>query len=170
MKIWLTTILFCLSALLLQAHNTITIRDLYEQASLTEEKAELLLKLTTNANETNPILLGYKGAANMIMAKYKLLPTTKLSYFNEGKKILEKAIKSAPNNVELHYIRLSIQLNIPSFLGYSSQINSDKKILIQHIKSNPLSAKSDLEKRIINFLLSNKQCTKDELSIDKKHE
>lgn len=170
MKIWQTTILFCLCSLVLQANNIIAIRNLFEQASHIEEQATLLLKLTSNANETNIVLFGYKGASNMIMAKYKLLPTTKLSYFNEGKKILEKAIKLAPNNVELHYLRLSIQLNIPSFLGYSSHIDSDKKILIQHIKSNTLSATSDLEKRIINFLLSNKLCTKHELSIDKKHE
>ena len=136
---------------------------MYESASLNEQKAQLLLKLTHEANETNAVLLGYKGAVHMAMAKHSLFPTTKLAYFQEGKKILEKAIKLAPHNIELRYIRLTIQLNIPSFLGYAHQIQHDKNMLVQHIKTNPLSANFDLEKRIIAFLLSSKQCTKSEL-------
>jgi hypothetical protein len=170
MKTWITILICSLSVSLLHASNLLVIRDLYEHAAINEDKAKQLLKLTENANETNAVLLGYQGAGYMTLANHSMLPTTKLAYFQKGKKILEMALKTAPNNLELHYIRLTIQLNIPSFLGYSNQIKLDKKILLQHIKTNPLSATFDLEKRIIAFLLSSKQCTKEELSMHNKHE
>ena len=56
-----------------------------------------------------------------------------MSYFNGGKKLLEKQIKSDPNNTELRFIRLCIQYYIPDYLGYKSNIEEDKNFLVANL-------------------------------------
>ena len=65
----------------------------------------------------------------MIMAKYYLNPYSKLSSFSEGKSFLESSIEKDTANVELRYLRLTIQNNAPSFLGYKSKVDDDRNFL-----------------------------------------
>lgn len=110
-------------------HN---VRSLYQKAA-TEEKAceKLVNLLESNDAKQHPLLLGYKGSATMMMANYVVNPFTKLSYFEEGKNMLEKAIKDDSENVELRFLRYAAQTNAPSFLGYDEHIASDKEFLLQ---------------------------------------
>ena len=128
-----------------------TIRNMFEQASVNEVSANKLLALLNAEPNLSPTLLGYKGSTIAMEAKYTVNPLKKLKYFNEGKSLLEKAIKSEPQNIELRYLRLAIQTNIPTFLNYSKNIDSDKILLLGAIKSK-LILDEDLLKKIIYFL------------------
>jgi hypothetical protein len=70
----------------------------------------------------------------MALAKYMYNPLAKLSAFNVGKKGLEAALSMDSSSIEVRYIRLTIQDNVPSILGYSGNIKSDRRFLIQHLK------------------------------------
>ena len=85
----------------------------------------------------------------MMIANYVLNPFTKLSYFNKGKKLLEQAIETAPANAELRFLRFAIQANIPSFLGYNSNIGEDKNLLM---KSVAPMADAQLRQLIVPYL------------------
>lgn len=76
-------------------------------------------------------------------------PISKLKTFNEGKKNLESAIKKEPYNPEIRFIRLSIQKNIPSFLGYKENIENDTEFL----KKEKSKLESNLLLRHIETLL-----------------
>jgi len=97
-----------------------------------------------------PINLGYLGGLQTIWANHVFNPINKLKTFKEGKNNIEKAIKLDPENVELRFIRLSIQKNAPSFLGYNSNINSDKEF----IKSNQKTISSAIVRNNINELFA----------------
>lgn len=112
------------------------IRDLYVRAAQNEKSCEELLKSLESYNENNnPLYAGYKAAATMLMAKYVFNPISKLNYFKKGKNLLEKTIGKDPNNIELRFIRHTIQLNAPSFLNYNAQLKNDRTFLIQHTGS-----------------------------------
>ncbi|WP_099371356.1 hypothetical protein [Sphingobacterium sp. 1.A.5] len=98
----------------------------------------------------SPINLGYLGGLQTIWANHVFNPINKLKTFKEGKNNIEKAIKLDPEKVELRFIRLSIQKNAPSFLGYNSNINSDKEF----IKSNQKAISSAIVRNNINELFS----------------
>jgi hypothetical protein len=127
-----------------------SLRSLYQEASKDEAKANKLLVIADKNSSNNSVFYGYKGAAKIIMAEYAFNPYTKWNLFNEGKDILESAIASDVNNVELTYLRLTIQMNAPNFLGYKSNIDSDKKFLKENI--NGLNDK-ELQSIIKNYLL-----------------
>lgn len=73
---------------------------------------------------------GYRAVAVMKRAKYAFWPLSKLAYFREGKANLEKLIRLNPDNIELRFQRILVQTQIPSFLGYSSDIDTDMKTLL----------------------------------------
>jgi len=94
--------------------------------------------------KSNNKALGYLGAYTMIKANHQLNPIKKLASFNDGKKLLEKAIQQAPNDVELRYVRYAIQISIPKFLGYNTDIVQDKKILKEFKATEDVSLQKDI--------------------------
>ena len=88
--------------------------------------------------ENNPesnVHLAYLGAFQTIWAKHILNPINKLSTFNKGKENIDKAAKLSPNNVEIVFIRHSIQKNCPGFLGYRDNLKEDEKFLLKNRNS-----------------------------------
>ena len=97
----------------------------------------------------DPLLLGYLGALQVIGANHTRNPFTKFSTFVKGKRNMEKAVKADPGNVELRFIRLSIQLHCPGFLGYNGAIAGDR----QYIKDNLHAIQSAIVKEMCIKLL-----------------
>ena len=84
------------------------------------------------ANTSNPVFLAYLGAYQTIWANHVINPFSKLSTFNKGKKNLQKAVSLDGDNVEIRFLRYSIQKNAPKFLGYSDNLTEDKKFIESH--------------------------------------
>ena len=140
--------------------NVIEIRNLYEVAANSKSANAKLINLLAEVKTSNSLLTGYKGAAIMMEANHVFNPITKLSRFKKGKQLLEYAIKSDGANVELRYIRLTIQTNVPSILGYSSAIEIDKKIILSQLE---LLKDKDLRNRMISYLTRANVCNSEEL-------
>ena len=95
-------------------------------------------------NKENVKAMGYLGAFTMIKANHQLNPIKKLGSFNDGKKLLEKAIAHSPNDIELRYVRYAIQISIPKFLGYNAEISEDKKMLQDFKTTKDVSLQKDI--------------------------
>ncbi|MES2446698.1 MAG: hypothetical protein V4546_05920 [Bacteroidota bacterium] len=138
-----------------------TLRKLYYEAAENKTAVKKLSALLAKVNDnSDAILIGYRGATEMMEAKYAFNPVTKLSRFNKGKNYLEKAIKKEPKQAELRFIRFSIQTNLPSFLGYNDHIKIDKDVLINSIVKID---DKQLKNNIIEYLIISKQCNQEEI-------
>ncbi|MDP4283450.1 MAG: hypothetical protein Q8891_03430 [Bacteroidota bacterium] len=126
------------------------LRLLYRDAAQNEQTCrELKNILLNNKEKPDPLLLGYKASATMMMAGYVFNPLTKLSYFKKGRGMLQRAIHADEKNVELRFLRFNIQTHIPFFLGYHSNIETDKIFLLNEI---PQLADFSLKNWIISDL------------------
>jgi hypothetical protein len=96
----------------------------------------------------------YLGAAKALMAEVVSNPYSKLSYFNDGKELIDEAINMDPKNAELRYLRFMIQQNTPDFLNYSDDINVDFAILKTEMKNS--TNKSTWMKELSQYLETNK--------------
>lgn len=114
---------------------------------------ELCFKMIEDckSKKNKPIYLGYLGGFQALSAKHVLAPWAKLKSFNEGKQNINQAIIQEPQNVELRYIRLSIQKNAPVFLTYRNEMESDTKF----IKENLCQIKDKVVLRNIAKLINN---------------
>lgn len=97
----------------------------------------------------NNLLLGYKGAVELGMARHHPNPFKKMGYFGDGKELLEKSISIDPENIELRFLRLTIQTNLPTFLGYSDEKENDKAYVLNHLEEAPSET---FKTRVRNFI------------------
>lgn len=112
------------------------VRAEYRAAADNQEKAEKLYNELTTITETDDALLvAYKGATATLMAKDAKVVKIKTTYFKEGKKLIEQAIAAVPENVELRYIRLSVQENAPKIVRYKKEIPEDKQFILENYTS-----------------------------------
>ena len=106
------------------------IRSDFHAGKTTQEKLEKIIG--NQSYENSPLTSAYKGLCETMMAEYVYLPTSKLKYFNRGKKKIDQAVSQDSGDPELRYIRMMVQLNAPSFLGYNGKIEEDLKIFIKN--------------------------------------
>lgn len=116
-------------------------------------------KFASVKNSGNPLLTGYKGAVSVAMSKHGKAAKEKLAYFNEGKKLIESSILEDNKNVELRFIRFTIQTNVPPALKYNKEIANDKKYIIDNLAS---VKNSGVRSRIKEYMLQYKDITTEE--------
>lgn len=90
----------------------------------------------TDISKSN-LLLGYKGAVELGMARHDANVFKKMGWFGDGKENLEKSIKNDPQNIELRFLRLTIQANLPEFLGYNENKEKDKAFVLENLAKAP---------------------------------
>jgi hypothetical protein len=133
------------------------IRQLYERSVRDEKTCEKLIGMLEPYNETNnPVYAGYKAGATMIMAKHVFNPFSKFSYFKKGKALLEKAIAKSSSDVELRFLRFTIQTNLPRFLDYHGHISADKAFII---KAFPKVTDTGLRQKITDYVKTSDDLT-----------
>lgn len=129
------------------------IRKLYSSMVISEGNAkEFASKLADITKENNKTLFAYKGASIVIMSKYKKEISERSKKFKEGAKMVEFAVTSEPDNIEIRLIRLSIQEKAPKILKYNGNMKEDKIFLLDHYKESS----STLKPYIKNFILQSK--------------
>lgn len=104
------------------------VRANYVAAAQNSKLCNKMIQELSNTRK-DPVLLAYLGGFKAIWAKHTINPFGKLSTFKEGKILIEKAVKDDPNNIEVRFVRLSVQKNCPFFLGYKQNIKEDVKFI-----------------------------------------
>lgn len=96
------------------------------------------------------IEMAYLGAFKAIWAKHAVNPFSKLSHFNDGKANIEKAVALSPQNTEIRLIRLSIQKNAPSLLGYNGNIAEDTEYIMANSKTIQSPTLRQMMEKLLN--------------------
>lgn len=125
------------------------IRDSISQAFDNEETCRLLFNEYTAIPNPDWLLKGYIGGLHIARSKHASGLFDKNSYLKKGAKMLEEAIKKSPENIELLFLRLTIQLNLPAITGYKKNIQSDKDFVLNNFKQ----AIPELQKNIRHFVM-----------------
>lgn len=86
---------------------------------------------------------GFKAMVYITYSKHLTNPFSKVKQFNKGKEILEKQIRSNPNNIEWIYYRYNIQLRIPKILNYDNK--KEDVTLLKKFVQNEENKKLDFD-------------------------
>jgi hypothetical protein len=124
-----------------------TLRLNYEKAVSDKKLCKSMTDQLINAESS--LHLAYLGAFQTIWANHTSNPVSKLDTFTKGKKNIEKAVASSPEDLEIRFLRLSVQMNCPSFLGYNNKIEEDRLF----IKSNIHNIRSATLKKMCKSLI-----------------
>jgi hypothetical protein len=137
----------------------VSVEEAREQYFSMDKSGAVALKLyktLENADlSKNPVMLAYRGAASAAAAGSANGVRKKLEFFNRGKGELDKAAGMKPLDAEIRFLRLATQINAPGFLGYTSDIKSDKALIINTLSSVPANhPNAYLYQRICSFMLT----------------
>jgi len=161
----LKTLIFFISitALSLLRPDVSLIRKEYKEAAISKAKTKVLYKkLKGITKKDDKVLVAYKGAVIALIARQQKGAENKKDFFKKGIELLEYALKCQPNNIEIRFVRLTIQQNSPTFLNYNAQKEEDKAFILRHLES---VKSSELKKYIIDYILKSKHFTKEEKSV-----
>lgn len=112
-----------------------------------------------------PLVLGYFGALEALKAKDSWNPYKKVKLLVSSNKTIEQAVNASPDDMEIRFLRFSIQFYLPGFLGLSKDMATDKNMIIQQLKQKHYGlADKDYLKNIIKFMIDSKQCTAQEVA------
>ncbi|MEQ9229244.1 MAG: hypothetical protein RIF46_01075 [Cyclobacteriaceae bacterium] len=131
----------------------------YEKAYEDEKLTKKIIGELEKKSKLTSTEKAYLGALNMLMANHVGNPFSKISYFQDGKELLESATKEDADNIEIRYLRFINQVEIPSILGYKSNIEEDKKIILDRLSE--LSG-TEVHERMVKYLQQCPQLTNQE--------
>ena len=132
----LFTTFFLLISTFCVSQNLKELRTEYPKANLDETITNTLYKkLSSTTKDENKTVVAYKGAITTLKAKYAQGVKNKKSFFKEGAELLEYAVASKPEDIEIRCLRLGVQENSPKIVGYKKNIEADRQFLLDHYKS-----------------------------------
>lgn len=82
--------------------------------------------------DSSPVMMAYRGAAQTTRAMCVFFPWDKWKTFTEGRDELEEAIRLAPDEPEIRFLRISVQAHIPSILDYND-LNEDVPLAYDYL-------------------------------------
>jgi hypothetical protein len=154
-SVYLTILMILLTIPSKGVNEIVAIRNLFYHSIKNSDSAAVLYQKLKAVNNNNAAgLIAYKGMSNLMICYHSYNPYTKYKLFMSGKHLLEQAIVKDPNNIELRFLRLTVQLNVPPFLGYSNNINEDKLAIFNGLK---ILSDKDLFVRIYNYTMNAKK-------------
>jgi hypothetical protein len=122
-----------------------------------EKKCNEIMAKCKDVKTDDPVLNGYIGGLHIARSRHAPL-MEKVRSLKTGTTMLEAAIEKEPDHIELRFLRLTIQLNLPGFLGYNDKVESDKKFVLRHYDAAPPVLRS----RIVNFVKTSGHFTESE--------
>lgn len=127
------------------------LRRNYRVAVSDMEVCREMMKQLEKQPQSN-VHLAYRGAFQAIWARHTANPLEKLRIFTKGKRNIDKAASGSPGNIEIIFIRHSVQKSSPGFLGYKDNVETDSLCLSRNLNN----ITSPVLKKMIAQLLINK--------------
>jgi len=92
------------------------------------------VKYLRRANELMPDdyeVLAYLGSAKTMIARDSWNPIKKISYANEGIRLIDEAVYKDPDNIAIRFVRANNSLSLPKFFKRSDLAKKDLDYLLE---------------------------------------
>jgi hypothetical protein len=130
--------------------NIMQLREDYPKANDSAEITNTMyneLALVTQNDQA--VLVAYKGAIATLMAKFAKGIRNKEEFFKSGSELLEYAVETDPQNIEIRCLRLSVQENSPKIVDYKGKIQEDKQFILDNFKNTPSKEVKEFVKKYV---------------------
>lgn len=109
-----------------------TVRTYFEKGRNEKTYAEKLKQITGDG--ATALLKAYNGSAWALLAKHHTNPYKKLEYVKKGLGIINSAVLLDAADVEIRFLRFSVEENIPAIVSFDKHLNADKDMMIANLK------------------------------------
>lgn len=152
-----------------QEYDLPEVRQAFHQAVLHDEESESFHEYVGKVSKADPTILAYQAVSKAMLARVLWNPFAKYSHVMKYRSLMADAIKTDSSNIEIRFLRLSIEYNLPSFLSESQYIDEDLKIILENLSSvKKMRVDPGYGRYIFYFLKENELCTAEEIQMMKK--
>jgi len=143
-----------------------SLRERYYAAVHSSVATEKLYSELKKQRLPAPVILAYVGSLEALRAKHAINPYYKLQYLREADQTMQKAVKAAPDNIEIRFLRFSYQYYVPEFLGYSENKEEDLKVMVALLKAGKYPRQDTaLVKNMLGFFEETQSVSRAELKL-----
>lgn len=140
--------------------NLKNIRKQLRLAINDSKTTDSLYKSLNEVKNRSAIIDGFIAGLQALKAKHAWNPYSKIKYLKNCEKTFQKAIEADPHNIEIRFMRFSIEDSVPGFLGFNKNLaNDSEEIIAQLDKKNYGTADKVLTIEIIKYLATSRRCT-----------
>lgn len=174
MKSWIFSLLLVCALLpakaeIVSIEEIRSIKQVMYRAIGSSRVTDSLYNKLVDKKSQNALIIAYIGTLEALKAKHSWNPYNKIRFVSRSQKTMKRAVNAVPDNLEIRFMRFTIQHYTPAFLGYSSELDEDRMVIVKHFKNNSLISDHSLVKGIAKFMIQSKRCTAGELKILKKY-
>lgn len=128
------------------------IRKSFHASVLDESKTTDFFDLVTSIESPNNLEKAYQAAAYAMMAKVTINPYNKYIYVRKYCELIDEVVSWEGSNIEIRFIRLAIDHNIPGIFGRYKNHEEDKKAVIELVDGLIPNFDTDFRRYILYFL------------------
>lgn len=161
--------IFCLSLSVgLTAQSIDEVRSEFHAVVLNPDDSKNFYNFIKNIENPTSTVKAYQAVSEALLAQVVWNPFSKLKQVVKYDKLMAAAVEEDPENIEIRFLRLAIEYNLPSFLGMSTHLQEDADEI-----ANDLSGVSQMQvnpvfgKYIFHFLKETNLCSAEQLSMMK---
>ena len=154
---------------LAQANEIDHLRKSFHESVLQSDKLPIFLKEIEKINNPSALEKAYIGASEALKARESWNPIEKLIYIQKFRENLLEAVKCDSQDIEIRFLRLSIEYNIPSMLRSKKTLDEDKSLILDKLSQmNSFKIDQSFIKYILIFFEDTKTCSAEELEMIRK--
>lgn len=159
--IFFLSCLFCIGA---NSQSLAEVRENFHQAVLDPEQSQAFHDFLEGASLNTPTLKAYKATSEAMLARAVWNPFTKLAQVMKYADLMEVAVEEDSENIEVRFLRLAIEYNLPRFLGMSKHLDEDHDMIVENLSSvETMHVDPNFCHYIIYFLRDTMLCSEEEI-------
>ena len=156
--------LFLLTSSFAVSQSLDEVRKVFHSAVMEEGKSRDFHNFFKGEDKLEPIFLAYKATSEAMLARVVWNPFTKLSQVMKYADMMEEAVAEDMMNIEIRFLRLAIEYNLPKFLGMSKHLEEDRDWIVDNLSSvSTMDIDPSFSHYIIYFLNDTGLCTTDQM-------
>ncbi len=164
-----TGILSIALALTVSAQDLSEIRSEFHAVVLNPDDSRSFYDFLKDVENPSSTIKAYQAVSEALLAQVVWNPFSKLKQVMKYDKQMEAAIEEDPANIEIRFLRLAIEYNLPSFLGMSTHLEEDVDKIVSGLSSvSKMQVNPMFGKYIFYFLNETNLCTSEQLALMKQ--
>ncbi|MEM8940084.1 MAG: hypothetical protein AAGC64_12125 [Bacteroidota bacterium] len=152
------------ASLLSNSQSIESVRKAFHAAVLEPEVSKDFHAYMSTSQNLSPTIRAYRAVSEAMLAQVLWNPFSKLSQVKKYQREMEIAVKENSSNIEIRFLRLAIEYNLPSFLGMSQHIEQDLDMILRNLSSvSSMNLDPGYSQYIYYFLESTGLCSSDQM-------
>lgn len=152
-----------------RAQDLPRIKKLMVKAVESQEITNDLFQELSALKSQDPLIWAYIATLEGLKAKHSWNPYNKLKFVSRSQKLIAKAVEARPDDLEIRFMRFSLQHYTPEFLGFSKNLDEDRQVIHRLYEQRKFGrTDQDLVRNIAKFMIETQRCTPAEVQVFRK--